>query len=147
MDTMYIWLIAGVLLTLAELHFTGLGFFFAGLGAITTGALIYHETLADVAYIEQFVTFIIATALWTLVLWKPLQHFRRPATGYNNIVGETAFVGSNGLTKSKGGEVTWSGTIMKAQLAKNVPLPHLEAGSQVTIVEVRGATLIVKPKE
>lgn len=139
------WLIIGVILSLAELHFA-IGLLFAGLGAIATGALIHYGQLAEDAYATQGVIFIITSALFAVLLWKPLQKYRRPAPGYNNMVGEAAFVGSSGLGK-KGGEVTWSGTIMKAQIAPGVARDTLEAGSQVTIVAVKGATLIVKPND
>ena len=143
---MHLWLAAGVLLALAELHFTGIGLFFAGLGAIATGTAL-HLGLADATdYLAQWLIFFIATGVFALLLWKPLQRFSRPAPGYNNMIGDTAYVGSQGLGKH-GGEVTWSGTIMKAQLVKHASVETLAGGAPVTIVDVKGATLIVKPKE
>jgi len=139
------WLVAGVALILAELHFA-IGLFFLGLGAIAAGAAVHFGFVEDTAVLTQFLVFFISTAVFAAVLWKPLQKFRRPAPGYNDIIGGIAFVGSGGLSRGKGGEVTWSGTIMKAQFAPGVTAESLEAGSQVTIVEVKGATLIVTPK-
>jgi len=146
----YAWLIAGVALIAAEaIGISGIGLLFAGLGAIVTGAAIYLGWAADEAHVMQGVIFFAASAVWALLLWKPLQKFRmgKHGGGYSNIVGETAYVGSQGLSKQKGGEVTWSGTIMKAQLVKNAHADKLEAGSQVTVVDVQGATLVVKPRE
>lgn len=149
--TDYVWLTAGVILMAIEAFgFPGTGLLFAGLGAVVAGGLVYFEFVGREAYVTQFIIFFAATAVWTCLLWKPMKKFRvsnRHHTEYKNIIGDTAYVGSNGITKRAGGEVTWSGTIMKAQLAKQAPVEHLEAGSQVTIVEVSGATLIVKPKE
>ncbi|MFO0388095.1 MAG: NfeD family protein [Alphaproteobacteria bacterium] len=148
MDAMYIWLIAGVLFfALEAIGISGVGLLFAGFGATTVGSLVYYGVLSQGHLINQFVIFFIATALWAVLLWKPLQKFRlrSPAQGYNNMIGETAYVGASGIDE-KGGEVTWSGTIMKAQIANGSSAKRLEAGSQVTIVDIVGTTLMVKPK-
>ena len=58
---------------------------------------------------------------------------------------ETATVGAKGLT-AKGGEISWSGTIMKAKLAADAGVDTLPAGSDVEITDIEGITLIVKPK-
>ncbi len=145
MTTMYLWLLAGVVfLGVEALGIPGVGMLFAGLGAIITGAAIYLHIIAEDATLTQFTVFFIATAVSAAVLWKPLQK-RKTRGGYSNMVGDTAYVGSAGLD-SKGGEVTWSGTIMRAQIARGVQAERLEAGSQVTIVEISGNILIVKPK-
>jgi membrane protein implicated in regulation of membrane protease activity len=148
MDAMYIWLIAGVLFfALEAIGISGVGFLFAGFGATTVGTLVYSGMLQADNTIIQFIIFFATTAIWAILLWKPLQQFRlrKGPQGYSNMVGETAYVGSNGID-AKGGEVTWSGTIMKAQIAAGVTLTRLEAGSQVTIVDIVGTTLMVKPK-
>jgi len=148
--TEYVWLAAGVVLVAADaLGLTGLGLMFAGLGAAMTGTAILLGVVDAAAHVQQGIIFFAATALWAALLWKPMQRLRvgNKHSEYNNIVGETAYVGSNGIDKRNGGEVTWSGTIMKAQLAKNVQVDRIEAGSQVTIVEVSGATLFVKPRD
>ena len=145
-----IWLAAGVICMAADVFgITGAGLMFAGLGSLVVGTLIHLGLLATDAYVTQFVVFFTATAVWALLLWRPLQKLRvgKRKSEYHNIIGETAYVGSNGLTKQAGGEVTWSGTIMKAQLAKTAHIEQLDAGSQVIITDVTGATLIVKPKE
>jgi membrane protein implicated in regulation of membrane protease activity len=147
----FIWLVAGVLFLLIEaLGVSGVGFLFAGLGALVAGVAVQMGWTGEEAYLAQFIVFFISVALWAALLWKPMQKFRvghgRHGGGYSNIVGDVAYVGSSGLSKKSGGEVTWSGTIMKAQLAKHVQAEMLEAGTQVVIEEVTGATLIVKPK-
>jgi membrane protein implicated in regulation of membrane protease activity len=145
----YMWLIAGVLLLLAEaLGASGVGLFFAGLGALSVGFLLKLGLVAPEATLLQLVSFLAATALWTLVLWKPLRRFysSNNKIGYSNMIGETAYVGSAGLKKGHDGEATWSGTIMKARLADNASVTQLEGGSAVEIVEVKGATLIVRPR-
>lgn len=147
----YVWLAAGVLFLLGEtLGVPGVGLMFAGLGALVAGVAVQMGWVAADAQLAQFTLFFIAVAVWAALLWKPMQKFGIGGAakgGYSNIVGDTAYVGSNGISKKSGGEVTWSGTIMKAHLAKHVAADTLEAGTQVVIEEVAGATLVVRPKE
>ena len=148
MSVMYMWLLAAVLCMAAEaMGVTGIGLLFAGLGALVVGTLIHYGNIAETDIVYQFIAFFIATAFWAAILWKPMQRFRLRggSKGYSNIVGETAFVGSKPITR-QGGEVTWSGTIMNAQIAADAGVERIEAGSQVTIVEISGTTLVVKPK-
>ncbi len=143
----YIWLVAGVLCLLAEaMGASGIGFLFAGLGALTAGILITLGHIAADGYAAQWVAFFIATAAWTAILWAPLKKARGSKNaGYSNMVGDVAFAGSNGITKNSG-EATWSGTIMQARLTEDTATEKVEAGAQVIITAVSGATLIVKPK-
>ncbi|MDX2113842.1 MAG: NfeD family protein [Alphaproteobacteria bacterium] len=145
----YIWLITGVLLLLAEAFgVTGVGLLFAGLGAFTVGFLLKLGAVGTDETLLQFVCFLAATALWTVALWKPMRKFysSKNKAGYSNMIGETAYAGSSGLKKGEVGEATWSGTIMKAQLADDAGKDHVEGGAPVEIVDVKGVTLIVKPK-
>lgn len=145
----YIWLFAGVMMLMAEaLGISGVGLLFAGLGCFTVGIFLNIEMIGQDATLLQFVVFLMATAFWTAVLWKPMRRFysNRQQGGYKNMVGDTAYIGSNGLVKGKAGEATWSGTIMKAELSPDAAVNTLEAGAQAVIVDVRGATLIVTPK-
>jgi len=144
----YLWLAAGVALVALDVLVAGIGFMFAGFAAIMVGTAIMMGVIGVNAHIFQATVFCATTALFAVLLWKPMKRFRvgDKHHEYHNIVGEVAYVGSNGISRSRGGEVTWSGTIMRAQLAKDVAGDSLEAGSQVTIVAVSGATLTVKPK-
>lgn len=148
MHITYIWLLTGVLFLLLEAFgFPGTGLMFAGFGALTTGTLIYFKLLGEDATIWQLICFFIASAVWAALLWKPLQKWRSSKQGgYQNMVGDTAYAGSNGITRSNG-EATWSGTIMKARLADDAGVDQLDAGSLATIVAVKGTTLIVKPQK
>ena len=144
-----IWLLIGVLLVVAEtVGASGIGLIFAGLGAIVTGALMQLGFIDMENTVAQFTVFFAATAFWAVILWKFVQRSRfGKESGYSNMIGDTAFVGSQGLSKGMPGEVTWSGTIMRAELIQDASISTLPAGSQVVIVAVKGATLIVKPKE
>jgi membrane protein implicated in regulation of membrane protease activity len=141
----YLWLAAAVAFMALEVLTLSFGLMFAGLGAVVVGALIYTGMVAPAAYVTQCAIFFVATAMWSALLWAPLKKMRagKKASRFNNIVGDIAHVGSNGISRSHGGEVTWSGTIMRAELAQGAA-DHVEAGAQVEIVDVRGATLVVK---
>ena len=141
------WLVAAVALMLLEaLGIPGVGLLFAGLGALVTGAAVYTEMVGAEAYVIQFAIFFLASALWAVLLWKPMQHFRtqRSRGSYSNIVGDVAIVAAGGLSRELGGNVTWSGTIMKAELASGPEA--LPEGAQVVITDVKGATLLVREK-
>ncbi|MDX1975046.1 MAG: NfeD family protein [Rickettsiales bacterium] len=148
MNAEFVWLILGVVFIVLEIvGIPGAGFFFAGLGALVAGAFIHIGwVLADNIF-GQIIIFGLATAGFAALLWHPLKklHIGKGVGGYNNIIGDTAYVGSEGLTKGKDGEVTWSGTIMKAKLAADSVSEQLEAGAPVTIIAVQGNTVTVKP--
>ncbi len=61
-------------------------------------------------------------------------------------VGDTAYVGSQGLGKDAIGEVTWSGVIERALLAQDCDAELLEAATEVIVTDDLGSKLIVKPK-
>ncbi len=143
----YAWLIAGVILMVLEaVGIPGVGLMFAGLGAIVAGIGVHFGWIANGAYVTQAIIFLAATSVWSYLLWRPIMKMRVGKRGnYSNIVGDTAFVGSTGIDRKLGGEVTWSGTIMRAQIAPGAG-ERIEAGAQVEIIDVTGATLVVKPK-
>lgn len=148
MSVIYLWLIAGVLLFAAEaMGISGIGLMFAGIGAVMAGLAVSVGLVAVDALVAQWIVFFAFSAVSAALLWKPLQRLRvgKHHGNYSNIVGETAYVGSGGVTKESG-EVTWSGTIMRAQLIPDAVVERLEPGTQVVIVDLRGITLHVKPK-
>ena len=145
MDHYMLWLFAGVIFLAAEaLGASGIGLFFAGLGALTIGSIVTARP--DLAPLSQWIIFFAATALWAILLWKPFQRFRGDGgeSPYKNIVGDTAFIGVGGLEAGQIGEATWSGTIMRAELAHNAA--PIAPGGAAIITAVSGNTLIVKPK-
>lgn len=143
----YAWLIAGVcLMVLEAVGVSGVGLMFAGLGAVVAGMAVHFGLIGSGELVSECIVFLAATSLWSYLLWHPIKKFHTGKRGhYRNIVGDTAYAGSNGIDRKTGGEVTWSGTIMKARLAPGFDAERVEAGSQVEITDVSGATLIVKP--
>lgn len=137
---MNVWLIAGAFIVAFEAFTTpGLGLFLGGLGALCTAVLIKAGVIDEAAIAAQFAWCFGLTAVWTIVLWKPLQTFRmRRRTRdnkieNNNLIGQIAIVGSDGLQPGKMGQVVWSGTVMNAELE----LPNVEALAEGTKVRIR----------
>ena len=147
-----LWLSAGVLLIVFEaITSPGLGLFLAGLGAICTAILIKAGFVEEAATGAQFAWFFGFTTAWAALLWKPLQTFRLKSRRHstielNNMVGETAIVAEAGLQPGRPGQVTWSGTLMTAELDPSVSINLLPAGTQVRIKSIAGNTLRVVPK-
>ncbi len=141
------WLIAGAILILLELTvIQGIGFLFAGLGALCVGGMLIAGLIAELS--DQFIWFFIFTAIWALVLWKPLKRFiEGKDSGFDDMVGSTAIVINQPLEKGKLGEVKWSGAIMKCEYdnegrGKDVIAP----GAEVVIAGISKGVLIVKEK-
>lgn len=147
-NIMIIWLVVGVILFIAEMVIPGIGFLFAGAGALTVGMLLNFYALSVDDTSLQILVFVVSTAIWTVILWKPIQKLRlgKNKTSYNNIVGEIAIVTNTGLSKANGGEVLWSGVNMRAKLDEHSGVESLEAGKQVIIKEIKGNILTVIPK-
>lgn len=142
----HLWLMAGAVLVAVEILFiTGMGFLFAGLAAFTVGTAIAMEWLPADATAAQAATFLLMTALWAVILWKPLKKWLKTGTdeAYSNIIGNSATVESPGLEKGKTGTVRWSGTLMKAQIDHGCAHHTLAPGTEVRITAVKGNTLTV----
>ncbi len=146
----YIWLItAVVLMALEAFGLPGIGLMFAGLGALIAGMAIQTGLVSETNYLLQGIIFFLATAIWTALLWKPLQKWRirlhqKPA--YDSLVGGLATVHGAPLIKNREGQVMWSGTIMAAELAHDAAVDELPVGARVTVGDVRGSLVIVRPK-
>ncbi len=147
MSAFITWLLAGIVFLAVEAFgLPGVGLMFAGFGAFSVG--VWLNVAPSTTVLTQFVIFFGTTTIWAGLLWKPLKKFRIGKTGgFSNIIGDTAFVSGSGLQKNIVGEASWSGTIMKAELAADAKVDSLATGEQVTITAISGNTLIVKPKK
>lgn len=142
-----LWLCFGVVCFVVEaLIVTGVGFLFAGLGALTVGSLL--ALYPDISSLQQWILFFSISSLWAVILWKPLLRFRskQGAAGYQNMVGDVAYIAASGLKKGSIGEASWSGTIMRAKLADHAHVEELAGGAQAVITAVEGNVLVVKAK-
>lgn len=145
-DATTIWLlVGGALIGVEAFLVSGIGVFFAGLGAITVGIIILANP--DLTPVGQTTWFFAATAAWTAVLWKPFQNFyNKSSEGHNDMVGRLVTVDDEGLTKGKKGSVKWSGTIMTARLSDDATIEKAEPGAELVIVSVTGGVLEVSDK-
>ena len=140
-----IWVLSGLaLISIEVLMVPGIGFLFAGLGAISVGVALMGGLFISVT--AQVTWFFCLTAIWAAVLWWPLKRaYRRPDSGYSDMVGDIAIVGPDGLQKRELGEVRWSGAIMNCRLNEGCDQEKLNPGTEVKILKVSDGILIVEP--
>ena len=142
-----IWLIAGVLLIIFEIAlFPGIGFLFAGLGAISVSAGLIAGWIDSLS--AQFIIFFFSTAFWTAILWKPLKKFiEEKESGFDDMVGSTAIVFGQSIEKGKMGKVKWSGTIMKCQFDPgDEGLEMIDPETEVVITGISKGILLIRTK-
>lgn len=142
-----IWLIAGAILIILEIAlFPGIGFLFAGLGAISVGAGLITGWIESLS--AQFILFFLSTGFWTAILWRPLKKFiEGKESGFDDMVGSTAVVFGESIEKGKVGKVKWSGTIMKCQFDPGDDgLEMIDPETEVIITGVSKGILIIRAK-
>ncbi len=142
-----IWLIIGALLIILEMVlFPGIGFLFAGLGAISVAAGLMTGWMHSLS--AQLILFFLATAFWTAILWKPLKKLMAgKESGFDDMVGSTAVVFDQSIEKGKIGKVKWSGAIMKCQLDSGAEgLEIIAPETEVIITGVSKGILIIRAK-
>ncbi|PZP85601.1 MAG: hypothetical protein DI582_05400 [Azospirillum brasilense] len=141
------WLVAGAaLLALEAFGVPGIGFLFAGLGALIVGLVVQAGLVAEGAFIAQWAIFFLSTTLFALLLWKKLKSWRlNPnAPQYSNMVGTEAVV-TQPLIGDAVGEVRWSGTLMRARL-HDATTGDAALGTTVIVRAMDGNVLLVAPK-
>jgi membrane protein implicated in regulation of membrane protease activity len=141
------WLVTGAFLIIFELSFVpGIGLLFAGLGAISCGALISWGFVDEQYYDLQMLWFFTITIIWAICLWLPFKRFRyrKSTDSFNNMIGSSAVVVSNDLKKGEIGTVKWSGTVMNAKIDSNCPQDLMAVGTNVVIKNVQGNVLIIE---
>lgn len=143
-----IWLAVGVFLIIFEVFVSpGIGFIFAGLGAVTVGGFLLAGWIETASY--QFILFFLSTGIWAVCLWKPLKKIMGgDESGFDDMVGDIAVVYDAPLEKGKMGQVKWSGAIMKCSLHEDADgSKKIEPGTELVIKEVRKGVLIVGDKD
>ncbi len=146
LEIWHYWYIASMALLLSEaLLVPGVGFLFAAVAALCMGALVQLGMIASGDMVAQGTAFFFLTAIWAVVLWKPLKKFRMQGSNskHHDMVGRMAIVDVGGVEKGRNGRARWSGTIMSARLAADSKLGVVAEGTELKIVDVRGSTLIL----
>lgn len=146
----YIWLIVGcVFIAVEAFGVPGLGFLFSGLAALCVAIILHIGIINTNSYLIQAGAFFALTALWALVLWKPI--YKRIKTSdeenINDVVGKIGTVLEGGLKKGEKGKVYWSGTHFVARIAEDCDCELIGEGREVKIIDIQGNTLIVEPKK
>lgn len=149
--TLSYFLAGAVLMLLEALLFPGVGCLYAGLAAITTGALLQFNILDVTDYSTQVAVFFTAVFLWAAILWVPLKNFQKQKNGgkfnsaeSSDIVGQQAVVYSRTLNKGEIGEAKFSGTIMRAKISENSSNHSFKSGDTVDIIGIEGNVLIIR---
>lgn len=141
-----LWLIGGAACIAIEMFgVPGIGFLFAGIGALMVGGGIELGVLAGDNFTIQLLVFVAISCISAALLWKRLKAARKPS--YNNIVGTEAVVADGGLSGRQEGQVKWSGTLMRARLMEDARVDVVSSGTVVIVKHVEGNLLYVVPRD
>jgi membrane protein implicated in regulation of membrane protease activity len=147
MDAATFWLIGGaILIALEAMAIPGIGFLFAGFGAVLVGAVVVFGLLPPEHTVWQFGLWFLFTVISALALWKPLKNFRvnpNADNSFNDVVGTRAKVIAEPIKSGGSGKVSWSGTTMNARADASVS-GELLVGTEVVITKIEGNTVTVK---
>lgn len=139
-----VWLIAAVALGVAELITTSLAFVFVAAGALAAGVTAAAFGAGAVVQVIVF----IAVSLASIVLIRPLavrRLNRRPTlrTGTAALVGQTGYVLED--VTPRAGLVRIDGQEWSARPYDEMSV--IPAGSNVDVLQIKGVTALVHPRE
>lgn len=140
------WMLVGAaFIALEAFGISGIGFFFAGLGALTLGGLMSFNVIYPESIYSQLSWFMGFSIIWTILLWKPLKKIMSSSEkdSFSNIIGTRGTVSGAPLQKGSVGRVRWSGTTMKAQVVSSAKVDTIDAGTDVWIHGIEGNMLLV----
>jgi membrane protein implicated in regulation of membrane protease activity len=142
------WILFGLLLVIFEVVIiAGIGFLFAGLGALTLGSLLAFEIFIVEGWTWQIAYFFFLTTVWWLVLWSPLQRALKSdkeRNHYSDIIGNYAIIDEEGgLKVGKMGYVKWNGTRMRARINPKSNLEVIDNGQDVWVHDNRDGIFYV----
>lgn len=143
MDLWIVWLIVAVVLGVAELITTTLAFGFVAVGALAAAV----TAAAGPGAVVQVVVFV-AVSLASIVLIRPIamrRLRRRPTlrTGAAALVGLTGYVLED--VTPQAGRVQIGGQEWSARPFDEMSV--IPAGSKVDVLQIKGATALVHPRE
>lgn len=142
------WLLFGFTMLVIEVitGFTTGVFLFAGLGALTTGALMSFGVLPE-TWIAGVSCTGISSGIITSLLWKPLKNLQgdRPIEKDNSsdLTGHE-FVVESDIAVNKPGSTNYSGISWKVEIDKDAGIDSIEAGQRVSVSSVEVGVFKVK---
>ena len=142
------WLLFGFTMLVIEVvtGFTTGVFLFAGLGALTTGALMSFGVLPE-TWIAGVSCTGISSGIITSLLWKPLKNLQgdRPTEKDNSsdLIGHE-FVVESDIAVNKPGSTNYSGISWKVEIDKDAGIDSIEAGQRVSVSSVDVGVFKVK---
>lgn len=139
------WLIAMLILALAEIITTDITFLMLAAGA---GAGALASLFSDVTWV-QVTVFAIASVIILFAVRPTIKNWLLKDEGLNQSTNVSALIGKDALVleqvSTQGGLVKLAGEQWTARLHPT-SLKYLEAGTVAVVVEISGATALVKAK-
>ena len=135
------WIALGFALMAAEVllfGFTTIIFLFAGLGALTSGLLMMVGVLPE-TWIAGTACFGIATGVFGLLLWKPLQKMQnaKPQKEQSSDFDGLEFVLLSDISTTSSGKYRYSGVDWKVEIDSGSGTDRLNKGERVVVVSTR----------
>lgn len=142
------WLVFGFAMLAIEVvtGFTTGVFLFAGLGALTTGALMSFSVLPE-TWIAGVSCTGISSGIITSLLWKPLKNLQGDSPtekdNSSDLVGHE-FVAESDISVNKPGATHYSGITWKVEIDKDAGIDTIQAGQRVSVSSVEVGVFKVK---
>lgn len=142
------WLLLGFAMLAIEVvtGFTTGVFLFAGLGAITTGALMSFAVLPE-TWIAGVSCTGISSGIITSLLWKPLKNLQDDSPtekdNSSDLIGHE-FVVESDIAVNKPGSTHYSGITWKVEIDKDAGINAIQAGQRVSVSSVDVGVFKVK---
>lgn len=129
---------------LLVLQFSVFWFAFFGLGALVAAGTVYF--IPSLGWIGALAVFVVASAIICLGLLRPLKKWQNgpAAIAGNDAVGQRVSV-LKIVSPGTAGQVYWSGTDWRAELAEGITDP-IEEGAEAEIASLSGITLYIRPQ-
>ena len=142
------WLVFGFAMLTIEVvtGFTTGVFLFAGLGALTTGALMSFAMLPE-TWIAGVSCTGISSGIITSLLWKPLKNLQDDSPtekdNSSDLIGHE-FVVESDIAVNKPGSTHYSGITWKVEIDKDAGINAIQAGQRVSVSSVDVGVFKVK---
>lgn len=144
--TFWHWMVLGVVLVVLELLLPGIWFLWLGLGALTTGIIVFFAT--DLSWQIQSVIFC-ALSVISVIIGRLVVRNKSPEDHPNLNRRAEQYVGQvyvlEEATERGHGRVRIGDSLWRVQLAD--PTSELAAGDTVSVTGIDGATLQVEPNQ